>query len=176
MGPSRTPFDLVALACLVATVWAAQDGPVTARTTFTVSGATVVAVCQLHQWFTQWSRRLGEPLPAWAGWVWSASLVGLATSAAATSWWTATMHPSSAHADGLHLAASACVVVAAWTLAPWTGTPAGTALSLLFSDPRAAGQLRPSSHEVVHQSRGSVDLSSPERRRHRPRPRPRRQR
>lgn len=136
MRRTGVPFDLIAFACLAATAWAAPDGPVTARTTFIVSGATVVAVWQLHRWFSRWSNRLGEGRPSWAGWVWRTSLFGVAASAAVASWWVSSiLQPSSPHAYGLLLAAWACGAVAVWTLAPWTSTPDRTALSSLTSRP-----------------------------------------
>lgn len=130
MQRTRAPFDLIALSSLFATTWAAQDGPVTARTTFLVSATTVLAVSQLHRWITRWSSRQGKGSPSWAGWAWRASLFGVAASAAATSWWVSTtLSPSSPHADGLLLAAGACAAVAVWPLAPWTAMPARPAVS-----------------------------------------------
>lgn len=144
---ARVPLEVVGLVCIVASVWAGHEHPVTARATFTVSGGTVVAVCQLHQWFTRWRWRTGEGFPSWGTCLWGASLPALASLSALGSWWAASMHPSAASADGLRLGGWACTAIALWTLAPWTDTPAGGALSSLVSrarfSRRRVGRRRP---------------------------------
>lgn len=130
---ARVPLEVVSLVCIAASVWAGHEGPVTARATFIVSAGTVVAVCQLHQWFTRWSWRTGNGFPSWGTWLWGASLLALACSSALASWWVASLQPSAASAEGYRLGGWASAVIALWTLAPWTDTPAGRTLSSIIS-------------------------------------------